>query len=75
MNSQVAKGAGLTSAELQTPIQTTEQTTEPSRRKLLKMAAALGSGAVLAQALPGCASSGAATSAMPHDFNGHAARL
>lgn len=75
MNTQVAKGAGLASAELQTSIRTTGQTpvqtAEPTRRKLLKMAAALGSGAVLAQALPGCASSGAATSAMPHDFNGH----
>jgi len=75
MNTQVAKGAGLASAELQTAMQTTGQTpiqtAEPTRRKLLKMAAALGSGAVLAQALPGCASSGPATSAMPHDFNGH----
>lgn len=76
MNSNVAKGVEHASAlhserRVDAKRQTHVETAEPTRRKLLKMAAALGSGAVLAQALPGCASSGAATSAMPHDFNGH----
>jgi len=76
MNSNVAKGVEHASAlhserGVDAKRQTHVETAEPTRRKLLKMAAALGSGAMLAQALPGCAISGAATSAMPHDFNGH----
>lgn len=51
---------------------TATDATAPSRRKLLKMAAALGGGALVSPLLAGCASSSSAVaSSLPHDFNGH----
>lgn len=56
-------------SDVTTPL---SDTTDPSRRKLLKMAAALGGGALVSPLLAGCASSSSAVaSSLPHDFNGH----